>query len=110
MVDHLAQKAQSLSRLAPLATGNTVVDALQAILRRPVLFMVGLYGGGNRYDIHFETVADFSHIPAGGREAAVHAAMARYVELLEKYCHAAPSNWFNFFDFWQPPAVPHLSP
>lgn len=83
---------------------------MAAILRRPVLFMVGLYGGGNRYDIHFETVADFSHIPAGGREAAVHAAMARYVELLEKYCHAAPSNWFNFFDFWQPPAVPHLSP
>ena len=83
---------------------------MAAILRRPVLFMVGLYGGGNRYDIHFETVADFSHIPAGGREAAVHAAMARYVELLEKYCHAAPTNWFNFFDFWQPPATPHLSP
>jgi predicted LPLAT superfamily acyltransferase len=83
---------------------------MAAILRRPVLFMVGLYGGGNRYDIHFETVADFSQIPAGGREAAVQAAMARYVELLEKYCHAAPTNWFNFFDFWQPPAKPHLSP
>jgi predicted LPLAT superfamily acyltransferase len=75
---------------------------MAAILRRPVLFMVGLYGGGNRYDIHFETLADFSTIPAGGREAAVQAAMAHYAELLETHCRAAPYNWFNFFDFWQP--------
>ena len=74
---------------------------MAAILRRPVLFMVGLYGGGNRYDIHFETLADFSNIPAGGREAAVQAAMARYAALLETHCRAAPCNWFNFFDFWQ---------
>ncbi|WP_395055639.1 acyl-CoA synthetase [Polaromonas sp.] len=89
---------------------------MAAILRRPVLFMVGLYGGGNRYDIHFETLADFSSIPAGGRDAAVQAAMARYAELLETHCRAAPYNWFNFFDFWQParrtpdatPVPPHV--
>ena len=74
---------------------------MAAILRRPVLFMVGLYGGKNRYDIHFETLADFSSIPAGGRDAAVQAAMARYAQLLEQHCRAAPYNWFNFFDFWQ---------
>ncbi len=74
---------------------------MAAILRRPVVFMVGLYGGGNRYDIHFETLADFSSIPAGGREAAVQTAMARYAQLLEKHCRTAPYNWFNFFDFWQ---------
>ncbi len=74
---------------------------MAAILRRPVLFMVGLYGGGNRYDIHFETLADFSSIPAGGRDAAVQVAMARYAQLLEQHCRAAPYNWFNFFDFWQ---------
>lgn len=74
---------------------------MAAILRRPVLFMVVLYGGGKRYDIHFETLADFSCIPAGGREAAVQAAMARYAVLLEVHCRAAPYNWFNFFDFWQ---------
>lgn len=74
---------------------------MAAILRRPVLFMVGLYAGGNRYDIHFETLADFSAIPAGGREAAVQVAMARYATLLDKHCRTAPFNWFNFFDFWQ---------
>ena len=83
---------------------------MAAILRRPVLFMTGLYGGGKRYDIHFEMVADFSQIPAGGREAAVQTAMECYAALLEKYCHVAPTNWFNFFDFWQPPAAPHPSP
>ncbi|HYW56501.1 MAG TPA: acyl-CoA synthetase [Polaromonas sp.] len=74
---------------------------MAAILRKPVVFMVGLYGGGNRYDIHFETLADFSSMPAGGREAAVQAAMARYAQLLEQHCRTAPYNWFNFFDFWQ---------
>lgn len=84
---------------------------MAAILRRPVLFMVGLYGGGNRYDIHFETLADFSNIPAGGRNAAVQAAMARYAALLETHCRAAPYNWFNFFDFWQPgPSAPEANP
>nr|MDP2191265.1 acyl-CoA synthetase [Rhodoferax sp.] len=74
---------------------------MAAILRRPVLFMVGIYGGKNRYDIHFETLADFSSLPAGGRDAAVQAAMARYALLLEQHCRTAPYNWFNFFDFWQ---------
>lgn len=79
---------------------------MAAILRRPVLFMAGLYRGGNRYDLHFETVADFSTVAAGGRDAAVHAAMARYGQLLEQYCRAAPYNWFNFFDFWKPAPDP----
>ncbi|HXE22836.1 MAG TPA: acyl-CoA synthetase [Rhodoferax sp.] len=79
---------------------------MAAILRRPVLFMAGLYRGGNRYDLHFETVADFSTVGAGGRDAAVHAAMTRYAQLLEQYCRAAPYNWFNFFDFWKPAPGP----
>lgn len=83
---------------------------MAAILRRPVLFMVGLYTGGNRYDLHFETLADFSDIPAGGREAAVQAAMARYALLLEQHCQAAPYNWFNFFDFWQAAPQPQPAP
>ncbi|WP_042301538.1 LpxL/LpxP family acyltransferase [Paraburkholderia kururiensis] len=74
---------------------------MAAMLRRPVIFMTGLYRGGNRYDIHFELLADFTHTPRGAREAEVQAALARYVELIERYCRAAPYNWFNFFDFWQ---------
>ena len=74
---------------------------LAAILRRPVCFMTGLYRGGNRYDIHFERLADFSAVPAGQRDAALRAAIERYAVLLEKHASAAPYNWFNFYDFWK---------
>lgn len=73
---------------------------MAAILRRPVIFMVGLYLGGNRYEIHFEKLADFSRIPKGERQGEMQRAMACYAALLEKYCRHAPYNWFNFFNFW----------
>ena len=74
---------------------------MAAILRRPVVFMVGLYGGGTRYDVYFEKLADFSEVPAGGRQAQMEQAMDRYAALLEKYGRMSPHNWFNFYDFWQ---------
>ena len=74
---------------------------MAALLRRPVVFMVGLYMGGNRYQVHFETLADFTDIPRGQRDAAVQAAMHRYTEFLNQYTRLAPYNWFNFFDYWQ---------
>ncbi len=100
---------RSIMFLGELAEFPVGPFRMAAILRRPVLFMVGLYGGDNRYNIHFEVLADFSDIKAGGRDAAVQAAMVRYAQLLEHHCRAAPFNWFNFFDFWQagkPPVAP----
>ena len=78
---------------------------MAAVLRRPVLFMTALYLGGNRYAIHFDTLADFSALAPGQRDAALHAAITRYAALLDQYCRKAPYNWFNFFDFWQPAAT-----
>jgi predicted LPLAT superfamily acyltransferase len=71
-----------------------------AALRRPVIFMTGLYRGGNRYHVVFREIADFSQIARGAREAAVSAAIERYVALLEEYCRSDPYNWSNFYDFW----------
>lgn len=71
------------------------------MLRYPIYFMTGLYRGGNRYEIHFELIEDFSQPLAGDRNAALRHVMARYVATLERYCIAAPFNWFNFFDFWE---------
>jgi len=75
---------------------------LAAMLKRPVLFMSGLYLGGNRYAVHFERLADFSTLERVGRDAAIHTAVAAYATCLERHCRAAPYNWFNFFDFWRP--------
>ena len=75
-----------------------------AMLRRRVIFMLGLYRGGNRYHVVFEPLADFSATPASQRQAAIEAAVTRYAALLEQYCRSDPYNWFNFFDFWRSPA------
>ena len=71
-----------------------------AALRQPVIFMAGLYRGGNRYHVVFEELADFSTTPTKERQAALQAALRRYAALLEKYCRSDPYNWFNFYDFW----------
>lgn len=75
---------------------------LAAMLKRPVLFMAGLYLGGNRYAIHFERLADFGAVERAQRHTAIHEAVSAYARCLERHCRAAPYNWFNFFDFWQP--------
>lgn len=92
-----------LGRPAHLPTGPM---RLAAILRRPVIFMAGLYRGGNRYHVVFAPIADFSNTPPRGRDAAVRAAVHRYAALLERHCRSDPYNWFNFFDFWRSPGGP----
>jgi len=90
-------RAQILGADALLPSGPF---RMAAMLERPVIFMTGLYLGGNRYAIHFEPLADFSKVERGQREALIETAIARYAALLDQYCRAAPYNWFNFFDFW----------
>lgn len=89
---------QILGSHANLPTGPF---RMAALLRRPVVFMTGLYLGGNRYSIHFDLLADFSAVERGARDAAIQAAITRYAALLDRYCRKAPYNWFNFFDFWR---------
>jgi predicted LPLAT superfamily acyltransferase len=75
---------------------------LAALLRRPLVFMVGLYRGGNRYELRFEPLLDFSAPLGAGetQEERIRRALTTYVETLEALCLDAPNNWFNFFDFW----------
>ncbi|MDP4302915.1 acyl-CoA synthetase [Leptothrix discophora] len=81
---------------------------LAMMLRRPLLFMAGLYHGGRRYELRFIEIADFSQRPADGAssEVVLQRAVLRYVEILEGICHETPYNWFNFFDFWSDPDAP----
>ncbi|NUZ05454.1 acyl-CoA synthetase [Piscinibacter koreensis] len=73
---------------------------LAAMLRRPVVFMAGIYRGGRAYELRFAQIADFSATPPAERDAAIRAGLERYVATLEALCREAPYNWFNFFDFW----------
>jgi predicted LPLAT superfamily acyltransferase len=73
---------------------------LAAMLKKPIILMVGLYRGGNRYDLYFEQLTDGEPVDRNERARVIASWQRRYVERLEHYCRLAPYNWFNFYDFW----------
>ena len=89
---------------------------IAAMFGRPVVLMVALYRGANRYDLHFERLLEFpatdragsNQTAAGraGRDEAFREYAARYAGRLEHYCRQAPFNWFNFYDFWAHAGTP----
>ena len=79
---------------------------MAAVLRQQVMFMAGMHVGGNRYEIVFEPLADFSDLAEASpqeRARRVSEAVAAYAARLEACVRAAPWNWFNFYDFWARP-------
>uniref|UniRef100_A0A7C3LRT5 Acyl-CoA synthetase n=1 Tax=Leptospirillum ferriphilum TaxID=178606 RepID=A0A7C3LRT5_9BACT len=70
---------------------------LATMLGRPMVFMVGLFRGGNRYDIYFERI---SCTKKNTSKDMAEQALVDYVQRLEHYCRLAPYNWFNFYEFW----------
>jgi predicted LPLAT superfamily acyltransferase len=92
-----AQRVQFLGAPARFPIGPMRVAAL---LGGEAVLMLGLYLGGNRYRIVFESLADFSTVSREGRDDAIRAAVVRYARRLEAHCREQPYNWFNFFDFW----------
>lgn len=71
-----------------------------AVLKAPVMLCFGLYRGGNRYDLHFETFAEELVLPRRDRETQVRALVQRYATRLEHHMRNDPYNWFNWHDFW----------
>ncbi|UCE90431.1 MAG: lipid A biosynthesis acyltransferase [Pseudomonadota bacterium] len=73
---------------------------LASVLKVPVILFFGLYRGGNRYDIHFEKLANRITVRRGRREADARHWAQQYAARLESHARRAPYNWFNFYDFW----------
>ena len=71
-------------------------------LQVPIILGFGVYHGGHRYTAHFEFFGESLRLPRENREIAIAAAAQRYAQRLEHYARAAPYNWFNFYDYWQP--------
>ncbi len=90
--------------LGGMAGFPTAPFRIALMLKRPVVLMLGLYRGGNRYDLYFEKLFDPDTVARGQREALVEQAVRTYAARLEHYCRDAPYNWFNFYDFWNGPA------
>jgi hypothetical protein len=101
--DHAADQYVSLPFLGAPAPFPVGPFRLAAMMKQPVYFMAGLYRGGNRYEVHFELLTDFSDRAGKSRDVLIQELMTRYVATLERHCRAAPFNWFNFYDFWGDP-------
>jgi predicted LPLAT superfamily acyltransferase len=91
--------AEFLGRPAPFPTAPW---ALAAALKVPVVLCFGLYRGGNRYDLHFETFADQLKLDRARREDELQQTIQRFADRLAHHARSAPYNWSNFYDFWRP--------
>jgi len=78
---------------------------IASALELPVVLCFGLYRGGNRYDVYFETLAERMHIPRADRVVQLAQWTQRYASRLEHYTRLDPTNWFNFYDFWRRPVA-----
>lgn len=96
-VDETMRRVPFLGSPAPFPTGPWM---LATALKVPVVLCLGIYGGGNRYRLVFERLANPVDIPRSNRPAAMHDMLLRYVERIEHYVRLSPYNWFNLYDFW----------
>jgi predicted LPLAT superfamily acyltransferase len=89
-------RASFLGRPAPFPEGPFV---LASLLECPVYLLFCLKIDG-RYRVFLEPFADPLVLPRAGRQRALEQAIERYAARLEAHCLLAPTQWFNFFDFW----------
>jgi predicted LPLAT superfamily acyltransferase len=89
-------RAPFLGRSAPFPEGPFV---LASLLECPVYLLFCMKIDG-RYRVFLEPFADPLVLPRAARSEALEAAIQRYAARLEAHCLLAPTQWFNFFDFW----------
>ncbi len=103
------EATQSLPFLGRDARFSLSPLRLARITGAPVVTVFGLFRGGNRYEIVFETLAacveGVSAAAAPARGAATNAVslqscLEAYVASLERQARRCPYNWFNFYDYW----------
>ena len=92
-----ALNAQFLGHEAPFPTAPWLIASA---LKVPVVLAFGLYLGGHRYHLAFESFSDSIAVPRQQRAQAVLSLIQRYAARLEHHARTAPYNWFNFYDFW----------
>ncbi|MGR6833565.1 glycosyltransferase family 2 protein [Aliivibrio wodanis] len=93
--------ADFLGKPAPFPQGPFM---LASILKQPVYLMFGLRDDtqkDSRFDVYFEPFSEQIILPRGQREEALQEVVQNYAQRLEHFTLKAPSQWYNFFNFWQ---------
>lgn len=73
---------------------------IAAALHVPIVLCAGLFRGGNRYDLHFETLTERLQLDRAERQQQLRAVIQDFADRLAALLRIAPYNWFNFYDFW----------
>ena len=105
------EATQSLPFLGHPARFSLSPLRLARVTGAPVVSVFGLFCGGNRYEIVFESLAGrVKDASAGSGTTPPSAAdadavslddcLAAYVASLERHARRCPYNWFNFYDYW----------
>ena len=97
--DERISMAPFLGHDAPFPQGPYV---LAHLLECPVYLMFCMRQDDG-YGLYFEMFAERITLPRRDKQAALGAWTARYAKRLESFCLVDPFQWYNFFDFWQPP-------
>lgn len=74
---------------------------IASTLKVPLIAFFGIYHGGNRYQIHFELLAEEIILGRKTRQQDMERYAQQYADILEKHIRNTPYNWFNFYDYWQ---------
>ncbi len=74
---------------------------IAASLKVPVIVFFGIYQGGNRYQLHFNLLAENIQLKREQRQQDIQYWMQKYANIVEQQIIAAPFNWFNFYDYWR---------
>jgi predicted LPLAT superfamily acyltransferase len=90
-----------LGALAPFPVGPYI---LASLLQCPTYLLFSMRAG-RISEVHFELFRETIRLPRRGREEALTRLTAEYAARLEHFCLRAPLQWFNFYDFWDLPAV-----
>ncbi len=105
------EATQSLPFLGSPARFSLSPLRLARITGAPVVTVFGLFRGGCRYEIVFESLAGRVNdaraeigmtVPSSEAADAVSldGCLAAYVASLERHARRCPYNWFNFYDYW----------
>ena len=113
------EATQSLPFLGSPARFSLSPLRLARITGAPVMSVFGLFRGGCRYEIVFETLAGRVSGARGDVRAdargemnpplpqvlsanalSLDSCLAAYVANLERHARRCPYNWFNFYDYW----------
>ena len=102
------EATQSLPFLGSPARFSLSPFRLARLTGAPVVTVFGLFRGGRRYEIVFESLATrVDDVRASGIDSGAAAGtmssqrcLADYASILERNAREHPYNWFNFYDYW----------